>query len=108
ERELAPHWFLSLDAAHSQTTEIERNLDLNAPSEFVRTAPGQTRSATAADARRPIAPVANGYRRILVTVNNGESKYDGLQLNLRKTFERSDMLLSYTWSHTRNNVEPDA
>jgi hypothetical protein len=43
-----------------------------------------------------------------VTVNNGESKYDGLQLNLRKTFERSGMLLSYTWSHTRNNVEPDA
>ena len=109
ERELAPHWFLSLDAVHSQTTEIPRNLDLNAPAEFVRTAPGQTRPATAADATRPIAPVPNGYRRILVTVNKGRSKYDGAQLNLRKDWAaRGQMLLSYTWSHTRNNVEPDA
>jgi hypothetical protein len=94
---------------HSQTTEIPRNLDLNAPSEFVRTASGQTRPAAAADATRPIAPVPNGYRRILVTVNKGESKYDGAQLNLRKDWaSRGQMLLSYTWSHTRNNVEPDA
>jgi hypothetical protein len=62
-----------------------------------------------ADATRPIKPVANGYRRILVTVNQGEARYDGLQLNLRKTFaSRGGLLLSYTWSHTRNNVEPDA
>jgi hypothetical protein len=109
EREFGVHWFLSLDGVHAHTTEIPRNLDLNAPSEFVRTAPGQTRPATVADATRPITPTPNGYRRILVTVNKGESKYDGLQLNLRKAFEsRGSMLLSYTRSHTRNNVEPDA
>ena len=109
EREIGDRWFLSLDGIHAQTTDIPRNLDLNAPSEFVRTAPGQVRPATAADATRPITPVPNGYRRILVTVNNGESRYDGLQLNLRKNFAaRGGMWLSYTWSHTRNNVEPDA
>ncbi|HEX4964314.1 MAG TPA: TonB-dependent receptor [Thermoanaerobaculia bacterium] len=109
EREFGVHWFLSVDGVHAQTTDIPRNLDLNAPSLFVRTAPGQTRSATVADATRPITPLPNGYRRILVTVNDGESKYDGLQLNLRKDFAgRGQMLLSYTWSHTRNNVEPDA
>jgi hypothetical protein len=109
ERELGNRWILSLDGVHANTTEIPRNLDLNAPASFDRTAPGQTRPATVADATRPIAPVANGYRRILVTVNEGESKYDGLQLNLRKSFStRGQMLLSYTWSHTRNNVEPDA
>lgn len=108
ERELGNRWFLSADGVHATTTDIERNLDLNAPTTFVRTAPGQTRPAATADATRPITPVANGYRRILVTVNEGEAKYDGLQLNLRKTFEKSGVLLSYTWSHTRNNVEPDA
>ncbi len=109
EQEIGSHWFLSLDGVHAITTDIPRNLDLNAPSEFVRTAPGQTRPAATADATRPIAPVANGYRRILVTVDRGESRYDGLQLNLRKNFAtRGGMLLSYTWSHTRNNVEPDA
>jgi hypothetical protein len=109
EHEIGAQWFLSLDGVHANTTDIPRNLDLNAPSEFVRTTPGQTRPGTVADATRPIAPVANGYRRVLVTVNNGESKYDGLQLNLRKNFaSQGGMLLSYTWSHTRNNVEPDA
>ena len=60
-----------------------RNLDENAPDAFVRTASGQTRSGTAADATRPITPVPNGYRRILVTVSQGHANYDGLQLNLR-------------------------
>ena len=109
EREVGYHWFVSVDGVHAQTTDIPRNLDLNAPSEFARNAPGQVRAGTVADATRPIVPVANGYRRILVTVNNGESRYDGLQLNLRKNFESSGgLLLSYTWSHTRNNVEADA
>ncbi len=109
EREFGDHWFLSLDGVHAQTTDIPRNLDLNAPAEFIRTAPGQVRPATTADATRPIVPTPSGYRRILVTVSNGESKYDGLQLNLRKNFATSGgLLLSYTWSHTRNNVEPDA
>jgi outer membrane receptor for ferrienterochelin and colicin len=108
EREVGDRWFVALDGVHAHTTDIERNIDLNAPTTFDRTAPGQTRPAATADATRPITPVAGGYRRILVTVNQGEAKYDGLQLNVRKNFERSGMLLSYTWSHTRNNVEPDA
>jgi outer membrane receptor protein involved in Fe transport len=109
EREVAAGWFASLDLVHADTEDIERNLDLNAPTTFERTAPGQTRPAAVADATRPITPVAGGYRRILVTVNQGESKYDGAQLNLRKTFSgRGATLLSYTWSHTRNNVEADA
>ncbi|HSS76664.1 MAG TPA: TonB-dependent receptor [Thermoanaerobaculia bacterium] len=109
ERQLGDRWFLSVDGVHANTTDIVRNLDLNAPSEFARTTPGQVRAAAVADATRPITPLPNGYRRILGTVNNGESKYDGLQLNLRKDFaSRGQLLLSYTWSHTRNNVEADA
>ncbi|HKR64403.1 MAG TPA: TonB-dependent receptor [Thermoanaerobaculia bacterium] len=109
ERQLLAHWFLSADAVYAHTTGIEWNLDANAPSAFERTTPGQIRSAPAADATRPITPVAGGYRRILVTTNNGESKYRGLQLNVRRTFdEQFGVLASYTWSHATNNVEADA
>ncbi|HET7436085.1 MAG TPA: TonB-dependent receptor [Thermoanaerobaculia bacterium] len=109
ERALGNAWFFSADAVYSHTTDIERNVDANAPSSINRTTAGETRSAAAADATRPITPVANGYRRILVTINQGEVKHRGLQLNLRKTFtNNSGLLASYTLSKTRNNVEPDA
>lgn len=109
ERQVGDGWFASADLVHAETTDIERNIDLNAPAAFERTEAGQTRAATAADATRPIVPTANGYRRILATINQGESRYDGLQLNVRKTFSgRGGLLFSYTLSHTRNNVEADA
>lgn len=109
ERRLGDHWKASLDYVRAETEDIERNVDLNAPASFDRTAPGQTRAANAADATRPIVPVAGGYRRILATINQGESEYDGVQLNVRRDFAgRNGLLLSYTWSHTRNNIEPDA
>ncbi|HVS00698.1 MAG TPA: TonB-dependent receptor [Thermoanaerobaculia bacterium] len=109
ERRIGDGWFASLDYVHAHTEDIDRNIDLNAPTAFDRTAPGQVRPAATADATRPITPVAGGYRRILATINQGESKYDGAQLNLRKEFSgQGSLLLSYTWSHSRNNVEPDA
>jgi len=109
ERELWPSWILSLDYVHAHTIDIDRNIDLNAPSLFIRTEPGQTRPATVADATRPITPVPNGYKRILVTVNQGESLYDAVQFNLNHSFSgKGQVLLSYTWSHSRNNFEPDA
>jgi hypothetical protein len=109
ERKFADSWYLSLDAVHSTTEDIVWFLDINAPTSFDRTAPGQSRSPNAADATRPIRPVANGYRRILAPLNVGRSKYDGLLLNLRHDFSgRGSLVFSYTWSHARNNVEPDA
>ncbi|MEP7010307.1 MAG: TonB-dependent receptor [Acidobacteriota bacterium] len=109
EHDFGGGWFGSADVVHAVTTDIDRNIDLNAPSAFVRTTPGQTRSAAAADLTRPIVPVANGYRRILVTINQGESRYDALQLDLRHEWSgRGSLRLSYTWSHTRNNFEADA
>jgi outer membrane receptor for ferrienterochelin and colicin len=109
ERELLAQWFLGIDGVWSHTTEIPWNLDANAPAPEARTTPGQTRSAAKADSTRPIAPVNNGYRRILVTTNMGEAKYRGVQLNLRRTFAaRTGLLASYTWSHTTNTLEPDA
>jgi outer membrane receptor protein involved in Fe transport len=109
EYEIAPNWIVSADYIHQRTIGIDRAVDLNAPSAFVRTAPGQIRAVPDADATRPIRPVPGGFRQILSTVNNGTSEYDGLQLNLNKRFSaRFSMLLSYTLSKTENTAEPDA
>jgi hypothetical protein len=107
ERELAGGWFASADYVTQHTELIDRPLDLNSPAPFVRTAAGQTRSAAAADATRPIVPTTNGYRRIIVYVNDGIADYDGLQLNVRKTSDRYSLLASYTLSKATNTVEPD-
>src|SRR5262249_110244 len=102
-------WFLSADYAHQRTIKINRTIDLNAPSLFVRTSTTSSRSATAADATRPITPVPNGYRQINSIINEGASNYDALQLNLNKRFSRHfSLLVSYTYSHAINTIEADA
>jgi hypothetical protein len=108
ERELAPKLVLSVDYVFQRTIKIDRLLDLNPPAPFIRTAPGQTRSAAAADATRPITPVNNGFRRIQAVISNGTSSYNALQVNLNKRFSnRVSFLVSYAWSHTINDMETD-
>lgn len=108
EQQLGNNWVLSIDYIGSHTINIDQPIDLNSPAQFVRTAPGQTRSAAAANATRPIVPVNGGYRQVLAVMNLGSAYYDGLQVNLRKTFTKNfSLLASYTWSHTLNTVEWD-
>lgn len=110
QHEFSYKLFLSADYVYARTIRIDRTIDLNAPLvSFVPTAPGQTRSASAADATRPITPTVNGYKRILGVVNAGEGLYNGLQLNLEKRFaDRFSFLASYTLSKTTNTIEADA
>jgi hypothetical protein len=110
-RELPGKWFLDVDYVYAHTIGIDRTQDLNAPSLFIptNTATGRTRAAAVADLTRPIRPVNNGFRRILVVVNNGSSIYNGMQVNLNKRLTKDfSLLASYTLSHTINTVEPDA
>jgi hypothetical protein len=108
ERRLPDNWILSVDAVLQRTSRIDRPLDLNAPAPFIRTSAGQTRSATVADATRPILPIPGGYRRILAQVNDGNARYDGLQVNLNRRFARRFATnVSYTWANAINTVEPD-
>ena len=109
ERELGEKWFLSVDYVHQHTIDITRQIDLNAPSLFVRTTTTSSRSTAAGDATRPITPVANGYRAINSLINEGFALYDALQLNLNKRFRNNfSLLVSYTYSHSINNIEADA
>jgi hypothetical protein len=109
ERQLGAQWILAADYVHQRTIKINRTVDLNAPALFVRASPTATRTTAAADATRPITPVANGYRAINSIINEGWANYDALQVNLNKRFgHRYSLLASYTYSHTINNIEADA
>ncbi len=53
QHKIASGYILSVDYIGSHTLKINRPLDLDAPSPFIRTAPGQTRTAQAANCTRP-------------------------------------------------------
>ena len=112
EHDFGNDFFLKVDYVRAHTAQIDRLLDLNAPSTFIPTGTTTalaTRTAAAANLTRPILPVNNGYRRIQVVSNEGVSDYNGLQMNLEKRFaDRFSFLASYTLSKTTNTVEPDA
>jgi hypothetical protein len=108
EREVINGLFIGGDFVHQQLTGIDRTVDLNAPSAFDRTAPGQTRSVAAANATRPILPVNGGVRQVNVLMNLGEATYNGLQTLL--TYRGSRKMyasISYTLSKATNTSEPD-
>jgi hypothetical protein len=107
ERQLARRLFVSADYVKQHWTGLDQTVDLNAPSLFVRTAPGQVRSAAAADATRPIAPVNGGFRQINVVENLGVADYDGLQTMVRWQNARSLLSISYTLSKATNTTEPN-
>lgn len=108
EREFGHGLFVGSDYVHQRWTDLVRSVDLNAPAPFDRTAPGQTRSVSAANATRPILPVAGGIRQVNVLTNLGEAEYNGLQTQI--TYRGQSKLyasLSYTLSHATNTTEPD-
>jgi len=107
EREIRPRLFVSVDYVKQHWTGIDQTVDLNAPSFFGRSTPGQVRSAAAADATRPITPVNGGYRQINVVENLGVADYDGLQTMMRWRNEKALVSVSYTLSKATNTTEPD-
>jgi hypothetical protein len=125
ERQLAPAWLLSADYLGSHTVRIVRPLDVDAPTSFVRTEPGQVRSAQAANCTRPywIAwfaernatcnPASSSgpeppYSVIQSDVNDGAGSYEAMNLNLNyHAATGSTLLASYTYSHALDTVDPD-
>src|SRR5262249_40430870 len=106
-REIAHGWFAGADYVHQHWTNLDRTVDLNAPSLFDRTAPGQTRSVAAANATRPIGPVNGGVRSVHLLMNLRTADYDGLQTQLTYRDSKWHANLSYTLSKATNTFEPD-
>jgi hypothetical protein len=108
EREIVHGLFAGTDYVHQHWTDLDRTVDLNAPSLFPRTAPGQVRSVAAANATRPILPVNGGVRQVNVLMNLGTADYDGLQTQVSYRGNRHMFAsLSYTLSKATNTTEPD-
>jgi hypothetical protein len=126
EGQLGRGWILSVDYVGTHQLRNIRPLDVDAPASFIRTAQNQTRTAQAANCTRPYwiswyarngktcSPTAASspqppYSVIQSDVNDGYLHYDALDLNLHHVFSHSfETLVSYTWSHTMDNVDPDA
>jgi hypothetical protein len=108
EREVVKGLFAGGDYVHQRWTNLARNVDLNAPSPFDRTAIGQVRTVPAANATRPILPVNGGIRQVNVLMNLGVADYDGLQTQITyRGSRRWYGSLSYTLSKATNTSEPD-
>jgi hypothetical protein len=108
EREVAKGLFIGSDFVHQHWTNIDRTVDLNAPSPFDRTAPGQVRTVAQANATRPILPVNGGVRQVNVLTNLGIADYNGLQTQLSYRGNRKMYAaFSYTLSKATNTTEPD-
>jgi hypothetical protein len=108
EREIAKGWFVGSDYVKQHWTDLDRTIDLNAPSAFDRTAPGQVRSVAAANATRPILPMNGGVRSVNVLMNLGVADYDGLQTQLSyRGHSKIYAAVSYTLSKATNTTEPD-
>ncbi len=125
ERQLVPTWVLAVDYVGTHTIRINRPLDVDLPSPFIRTQPNQIRSAQAANCTRPYwiywyaqanktcstTTASNPqppYSVIQSDVNDGYSYYEALDVNLNHSFSHGfSMLASYTWSHAIANVDPD-
>jgi Carboxypeptidase regulatory-like domain/TonB dependent receptor len=104
-------------------TQAGGNCVLIAPT---TTTAGGIRSTAVANATRPVQPTApctttsptfiaaiancfNNYAAIDAIVNDGSATYNGVQAKLSKRFSHHySMLLTYTYSHAIDNVEPDA
>ncbi len=108
ERELFKGFFGGADYVHQHLTDLDRTVDLNAPSPFDRNAPGQVRTVAAANATRPILPVNGGVRQVNVLMNLGVADYDGLQTQFSYRGNRRMYFFgSYTLSKATNTTEPD-
>ena len=122
---LSSSTLLNIDYLGAHTVHILRPLDVDPPSTFMRTTNAQVRSAIATNCTRPYwidyfaqsgkncftstAAQQPPYSVIQSDVNDGYLHYDALDVNLRQSFGDKGLLLaSYTWSHTLDNVDPDA
>ena len=108
EREVARGFLAGVDYVHQHWSDLDRSVDLNAPTAFDRTTVNQVRSVAAATATRPILPVNGSVRNVNVLMNLGEADYDGLQTQISYRGNRKFQAnVSYTLSKATNTTEPD-
>jgi hypothetical protein len=102
-------WAFSLDAVFSETRNLPRSFDLNAPNYALM--PGDTIAAAAkttafGDALRPVAPVNGSFRRLTTTESAGTARYWGLYFSARRRLsDQWTVDANWVWSRARNDTE---
>jgi hypothetical protein len=87
---------VSADYVYLRGRDLMSLIDINAPASVAKPF---TRTVAQADATRPIAPTAGGYRKIIELGNEGESWYRALQFKANKTAGRLQLAAAYTYGH---------
>jgi hypothetical protein len=87
QQQIGRDFTLSIDGQHSHTLKQFRVNDINHPTPFIRTGPGQVRPGAAADATRPYTTYDGvPVRDVAVIENSASSIYDALDLGITKRF----------------------
>lgn len=91
------------------TVKQFQNFNLNAPSPFPRTAPGQTRTQAAADATRPLNTFSGvPIRQLFFQSNSGISNYHALDVAISRRFAKRFQFESHwVWSSAMTNSSDD-
>ncbi len=116
ERRLPRGWVMAVDGVRSLSVKQFLQYNVNAPSPFPRTQPGQVRTAALADQTRPLFDPVRGVsmfegvpvRDVRVTTNGNTATYHGLNASLtRRIGVRYQVQFAYTWSSAINSITDD-
>lgn len=116
QRKLPGEWLLTVDGIRSLSVKQFLQYNINAPSPFPRTQPGQVRTIAQADATRPLYDPAMGVsmyqgipvRDVKVTTNGNTATYHALDVSLSKRFsQRYQVGAHYVYSSAINSITDD-
>jgi hypothetical protein len=120
EREIIKGMFFGADYVHQHLSDIDRTVDLNAPTPLDRTIANECRNhilctlttnaanVALANGTRPIVVANGGVRQVNVLMNLGVADYNGLQTSFSyRGNRRMYAAVSYTLSKATNTTEPD-
>ena len=107
ERALGNRFAVSVEGLYSRTRREYRANDMNHPTPFPRTAPGQVRSGAVADATRPLRTYDGVPVRVLTVLDNGGySRYAALDVGIRRKYASGVRLEAhYVLSSSLTNVQ---
>lgn len=108
EQELGGKWLLVGNGLWTHSLKGLRDMEMNAPSPFPRTGPGQVRTAAKADLTRPFIKYKGTPVRSLITFTNDNSTvYTALDLGLKRSVGRVHGEAHYVWAYQHTYGELD-
>ena len=110
QQQFGDDWAMSVDAIWSETANLPRNVDLNAPTGRIGAGDTVDRPCASAfecpaDQTRPVLPAAGSFRRLSTSESGGRARYLGLYTSVRRQVGRLTLDANWVWSHSKNDTE---